>query len=132
MSKFDPQKGLIIDLNNSDITASFKDYKQVNVEWDTNSQQFVVRGHQVENKIIDRETVLKCNVKIGQLLRAGSLFAGIGLLCRSIHRDLKSAIVSVQQRFANEREVIPAEVTLSSEIWADAAPDSNSAQYPKS
>lgn len=118
----DTAKGLVIDLNNRDLTKAFEDYQQVQVTYEDG--QLVVKGHQHESRVIERETELKRRVRTGQHLRKGGLFAGLGLLCRSIHRGLRSSGINVKQRYANEISQLPAEVNIQgNEIWDDCTDD---------
>ena len=115
-------KGCVIDINIRDFTHFFHDYQQVEVE--SADGRIIVRGHHAESKIKEREESFIRRLKTGEPLRKGGAFAGLGLLCRSIHRGLKQSGVAVKQRFANEYNPLPAEVNISgNEIWDDAFED---------
>lgn len=116
------QRGGVIDIVNVKLTNLFKDNQYVDVI--AKDGQIIVKGHHAESQIKEREEALIRRVATGEPLRKGGAFAGLGLLCRSIHRGLKSAGVNVKQRFANEYNPIPAEVNRGgNEIWEDAFSD---------
>jgi DNA (cytosine-5)-methyltransferase 1 len=118
----DTARGGLIDINNKDFTAHFNDYEKVQIE--VVAGGFVITGNLHESKIIEREESIKSRVKTAQPIRKGGLFSGLGLLCRSIHRGLKTSGVNVKQRFANEYADLPAEVNAAgNEIWKDAFED---------
>lgn len=115
-------KGGVVDINNRAFTEFFKDYQ--NVEVISEDGHIIVRGHHAESQIKEREETLLRRVETGEPLRKGGAFAGLGLLCRSIHRGIKQSGVAVKQRFANEYNPIPAEVNMAgNEIWDDATDD---------
>lgn len=115
-------KGGVLDINNKAFSEFFKDFQ--NVEVVAKDGQIIVRGHHAENQIKEREETLIRRIETGEPLRKGGAFAGLGLLCRSIHRGIKDSGVAVKQRFANEYNPIPAEVNMSgNEIWDDAFDD---------
>ncbi|MBD0788174.1 DNA cytosine methyltransferase [Vibrio sp. Y2-5] len=116
------RKGSVIDIVNSKVTALFKDFEHVDVI--AEKEQIIVKGHFAESKIHEREQAVIRRVSTGEPLRKGGACVGMGLLCRSIHRGLMKAGISVKQRFANEYNPIAAEVNLSgNEIWKNASKD---------
>lgn len=115
-------KGGVLDINNKAFSEFFKDFQ--NVEVIAANGQIVVRGHHAESQIQEREQTLIRRLETGEPLRKGGAFAGLGLLCRSIHRGIQASGVAVKQRFANEYNPTPAEVNMSgNEIWDDAFDD---------
>jgi len=116
------QKGGVIDIVNGKLTNLFKDNQYVDVI--AKDGQIIVKGHHAESQIQEREEALLRRVATGEPLRKGGAFAGLGLLCRSIHRGLKRSGVAVKQCFANELNAIAAEVNRAgNEIWEDADKD---------
>lgn len=118
----DTSKGGVIDINNQKITTHFNDYDQVQIK--VENGLIKVSGHHHESKIIEREESYKRRLETYQPLRKGGLFVGTGLLCRSIHRGLKTSGVNVKQLFANEYEPLSAEANVAgNETWDDAMPN---------
>lgn len=115
-------KGGVIDIVNARLTTLFKDHEYVDVI--TENEKIIVKGHWAKSQIIEREQALIRRVQTGEPIRKGGGCAGIGLLCRSIHRGIKQAGIAVKQRFANESNELAAEVNMSgNEIWHDATDD---------
>lgn len=115
-------KGAVLDITNRDLSTLFQDYEHVDVI--PSHECIIVRGSHAESEIIEREQSVLRRLKTGEPLRKGGAFAGLGLLCRSVHRGLKKASVAVKQRFANEYNPLAAEVNRAgNEIWDDAFDD---------
>ncbi len=118
----DTFKGEIIDIQNKRMSESFPKNERVTVTYQDGL--IILRAYHHDAKVAKREQALLDRVSNNLSLRMGGIFAGMGLLCRQIHRGLHNAGLKTKMRFANEYDRHAADVNINScEIWNSATKD---------